>query len=87
MDIKYNKDTSKTNEDIEPKFGVWYTIESAPDQEAILVKGGVIVGEIGKDVPCTQATKVINCEGEFSICDTRYYSVEVVNPRLWTPLP
>ena len=37
MEIKYAKDTSKTNEDIEPKFGVWYPIESAPKDKRILI--------------------------------------------------
>lgn len=41
MDIKYSKDTSKTNEDFEPKFGVWYPIESAPkDDHGIIVYNG-----------------------------------------------
>ena len=88
MDIKYSKDTSKTNEDIEPKFGVWYSIECAPKDKRILTidEGGEVSVAYydkyeGWYIPREENEK----------CYDAYFGGElytaILEPLYWMPLP
>jgi len=70
----------------------WQPIETAPrDGTPILVFGGEFTPSVDPPRPVESAVK---CERSiedgvlrYFVCDTDYYSAEVVGPTHWQPLP
>lgn len=95
MDIKYSKDTSKTNEDIEYKFGVWYPIESAPKDgiEILLFNGKHIflgLWEAEFEEIYNKYTDSMEYRSSWTdnvVTSWEYQEVNEIIPTHWMPLP
>lgn len=65
----------------------WQSIETAPrDGTAILVTGGIWVGDVNGDADY-EIAHVHWCEGNWEVLNTEYYMVVIESPTHWMPLP
>lgn len=71
------------------KMSKWQRIETAPKEQGarFLVFGGTWFGEISGSHPNNNIVLVEWSFGEFLVPDGDYYSVWIVKPIHWMPLP